>query len=214
MNNITKPKLVVFEGLDGCGKTTQLEMLKEYFINKNIPVETFANVSDNSIGKCIRELGVNPELYANSYQAGCLYLADLFVTDRKIRDCLDNGKVALCSRHFYSTVVYGANGNSDVKEAYYRITDNLLARPDVVIYIKMDYKQIHDRIVNRNIENNSVRDVFELEHKQHKYNDLYDNMFYKDDENASLGNIIIVDGKKDKNTVFKTILSELEKYIL
>ena len=69
-------------------------MLKKYFINNYVTVETFANVSDNSIGKCIRELGVNPELYVNSYQAGCLYLADLFVTDRKIRERLDNGNIS------------------------------------------------------------------------------------------------------------------------
>ncbi len=206
-------KLIVIEGLDGCGKTTQLELLKSYLNNKNIPVNTFANVSDNAIGKCIRELGINSELYVNSYQAGCLYLADLFVTDRKIRECVISGKIALCSRHLYSTIVYGANGNNAVKDAYYKILDNLLVKPDIVIYIRMTHDQIHSRISNRNIKNNTQRDVFELEHKQQHYNRLYDDMFLNNAENARLGEVIVVDGNQDINAVFSCIVAEISKRI-
>ncbi|MGL9687754.1 MAG: adenylyl-sulfate kinase, partial [Candidatus Phytoplasma sp. TWB_XP] len=44
-------KLIVFEGLDGSGKTTLINKLKNYLINKGNKVKVFQGLGSSSIGK-------------------------------------------------------------------------------------------------------------------------------------------------------------------
>ncbi|MGL9687836.1 MAG: dTMP kinase, partial [Candidatus Phytoplasma sp. TWB_XP] len=49
-------KLIVFEGLDGSGKTTLINKLKNFLINKGNKVKIFQGLGSSSIGKEIRKL--------------------------------------------------------------------------------------------------------------------------------------------------------------
>lgn len=106
-----KGVLIVFEGTDGTGKSTQLLLLSRYLQNKGYPVITTREPTDGQFGQKIRELYVNRSKYSQDQEL------ELFLADRRehvhqlLIPALEQGKVILCDRYFLSTAAYqGARG--------------------------------------------------------------------------------------------------------
>lgn len=103
--------LIVFEGTDGTGKSTQLQLLNHYLESEGYPVIATREPTSGSYGKKIRELYTN--------RGGCSRQEELelFLADRRehvdqlITPALLAGKIVLCDRYFLSTAAYqGAIG--------------------------------------------------------------------------------------------------------
>ena len=106
-----KGLLIVFEGIDGTGKSTQLHLLAQYLINKDYPVITTREPTDGQYGVKIRELYVDRDSISKEQEL------ELFINDRKehveqlIQPALAEHKIILCDRYFLSTAAYqGAVG--------------------------------------------------------------------------------------------------------
>ncbi len=102
------PWFVVFEGIDGCGKTLQAEMLAGTLTNEGFRVLLTAEPSEGPIGMKIRSLDVRPAPEEE---------AQLFTEDRRdhvkrvILPALKEGRIVICDRYVYSSVAYqGARG--------------------------------------------------------------------------------------------------------
>lgn len=107
----TQGILIVFEGIDGTGKSTQLGLLADYLSLRGYDVVTTREPTDSPYGQKIRRLYVDRELCSREEEL------DLFISDRKthVRELLlpslEKGSVILCDRYFLSTAAYqGANG--------------------------------------------------------------------------------------------------------
>jgi dTMP kinase len=112
---MTKPErkgiLIIFEGTDGTGKSTQLQLLSRFLQNKGYPVITTREPTDGQYGQKIRELYVNRSKYSQDEEL------ELFLADRRehvqelLLPALEQGKIVLCDRYFLSTAAYqGARG--------------------------------------------------------------------------------------------------------
>lgn len=106
-----KGLLIVFEGTDGTGKSTQLQLLNRHLKRAEFPVITTREPTSGSYGKKIREL------YTNRRGCSRQEELELFLADRRehvnqlIAPALLAGKVILCDRYFLSTAAYqGALG--------------------------------------------------------------------------------------------------------
>lgn len=106
-----KGVLIVFEGTDGTGKSTQLQLLSRYLQDKGYPVITTREPTEGQYGQRIRELYVNRSKYTQEEEL------ELFLADRRehvrelLAPALTQGKVILCDRYFLSTAAYqGARG--------------------------------------------------------------------------------------------------------
>ncbi len=110
-DDVKKGLLIVFEGTDGTGKSTQLQLLYEVLRRKNYPVIATREPTEGKYGQEIRQLYKNREKY--SYEEEL----ELFLADRKehvdqlLTSALNRGKIILCDRYFLSTAAYqGAIG--------------------------------------------------------------------------------------------------------
>ena len=111
MNRPYSGKLIVFEGIDGTGKTTQLTLLADLLTNLNYPVLVTKEPTEGPIGLKIRQLYTNRGNCTDEEELA------LFIADRKehVAECLlpalRAGKIVLCDRYFLSTMAYqGAKG--------------------------------------------------------------------------------------------------------
>jgi dTMP kinase len=103
---------IVFEGIDGCGKTTQKDMLADFLSQKGYPVETTREPGGTLLGELIRELVLSPK-----YQE-ILPLTEtlLYLTDRaqhvgqKLLPALRAGRIIISERYIDSTVAYQGFG--------------------------------------------------------------------------------------------------------
>ena len=103
--------LIVFEGADGTGKSTQLELLGRYLHDKGYPIITTREPTNGKYGQIIRSLYVDRSNYSREEEL------ELFLADRRehvqqvLAPALEQGKVILCDRYFLSTAAYqGARG--------------------------------------------------------------------------------------------------------
>ncbi len=105
-----KGRLVVFEGADGTGKTTQAKLLHKHFQKRKIP-SAYISFPDytSSWGKLIRryldgEFGdVNQ---VDPYLASVLYAGDRLVASEKVRRWLVMGKIVVCNRYVASNIAH------------------------------------------------------------------------------------------------------------
>ncbi len=104
-------KLIVFEGIDGTGKSTQITLLARHLENIGFSVVITREPTDGPYGKKIRKLYVNREQVSQQDELE-LFLADRREhVDKLILPSLQQGKIVLCDRYYLSTAAYqGANG--------------------------------------------------------------------------------------------------------
>jgi dTMP kinase len=154
-----KDLLIVIEGIDGSGKTTQIELLKQYLASQGLAfgpkdheVETisFPRYEDNLYGQLIRrylegEFGrineVNPYLIAQAY-AG-----DRALAKPLIESLLHSGKLVIANRYVSSSKAHlGANLPEDQREEFMGWIDKLefqtngIPKEDLTILLDVDPK--------------------------------------------------------------------------
>ena len=139
---------IVFEGIDGAGKSTQIQLLKEWLEANGFRVETLVEPTDSEVGKFIREILQHPDSSSDRYQK---ILALLFAADRMlIMDKLeDESKIIISDRSFISSLAYQENMEwVEVLNKYAKI-------PDLVLLLDLDVK--------KSVARTSGKDTFENE---------------------------------------------------
>ena len=102
---------ITFEGADGCGKTTQLNLLAEFLRKKGFEVIITREPGGKGLGEKIRKILLN---YDGDVSANCeafLFLADRAQNiDIVVKPAIKAGKIVLCDRHTDSTLAYQGYG--------------------------------------------------------------------------------------------------------
>lgn len=103
---------ITFEGIEGCGKTTQVNLLVNYLETNNISCLKTLEPGGTDIGQDIRKILLNSK---NTHLAPLTELI-LYAADRAqhvsevIKPALDQGKWVICDRYFDATVAYQGFG--------------------------------------------------------------------------------------------------------
>ena len=106
-----KGKFITFEGVDGCGKTTQLELLNDYLKQKNYNTITTLEPGGCPLGKNLREILLHYDAYVDDTCELFLYLADRSQhTNTIVIKNVEEGNIVLCDRFIDSTVAYQGYG--------------------------------------------------------------------------------------------------------
>ncbi len=102
-----KGLFITFEGIDGSGKSTQLDLLCDLFKSKNIDFIKTRDPGGTDLGLQLREILLH---YKGKMAPLCelyLYLADRAQhVEEKLLPALENGTIVLCDRYLDSTLAY------------------------------------------------------------------------------------------------------------
>lgn len=168
-----KGKIIVLEGLDGCGKSTQLDLALKFLRENNIKCRTvsFPNYEELS-GKIVQQYlsGEIPCGGENgAYAASTMYAIDRYisyVTDWK--SFFDEGGVVVCGRYTTSNAIYQLTKlTPDERDDFLKWLfdfeyDKLgLPRPDAVIYLDMPVEVSQNLLVERYMGDEKKRDIHE-----------------------------------------------------
>ncbi|MFA6241785.1 MAG: dTMP kinase [Candidatus Hydrogenedentales bacterium] len=111
---MTRGCFITFEGVEGCGKSTQLVLLKEYLASQGREVEVTREPGGTPIAEAIRRVLLDPNNHALTPVAEVLLYAAAraqHVAER-IRPALEAGKIVLCDRFADSTTAYQGAGRA------------------------------------------------------------------------------------------------------
>ncbi len=132
---------ITFEGIDGVGKSTQLDLLQAWLEGRGSEVLRTLEPGGTELGQEIRHLLLHRKGDVASRAEALLYAADrAHHVATKIRPALAEGKVVLSDRYFDSSVAYqGAARELDVDEVRnisLWAVDNLI--PDLTVLLDLD----------------------------------------------------------------------------
>jgi dTMP kinase len=106
-------KLIVFEGVEGCGKTTQIQLCFQWLESLNIPVLLTREPGGTELGKDLRALLLekSPSKPVEEVTELLLYAADRAQhIQEELKPNLATGKFILCDRYTDSTIAYQGYG--------------------------------------------------------------------------------------------------------
>jgi dTMP kinase len=109
---VERPPFITFEGIEGCGKSTQADLVREFLEGRGFSVLVTREPGGSPIGEQIRRILLEP---ANH---GMVALTELLLYEASrcqhveavIRPALDAGKVVICDRFFDASTAYQGYG--------------------------------------------------------------------------------------------------------
>ena len=139
---------IVFEGIDGAGKSTQIQMLKEWLEANGFTVETLVEPTDSEVGKLIRKVLQRPDATTDRVQKtlGLLFAADRMLIMDKLED---ESKVIISDRSFISSLAYQEPAE------WIEVLNRYAKKPDLLLLLDLDVKT--------SVARTSGKDTFENE---------------------------------------------------
>lgn len=124
---------IVFEGIDGAGKSTQINLLKDWLEQNGFDVETVVEPTDSEVGKLIRKILQRPDATTDRIQKtlGLLFAADRMLIMDKLND---DSKVILSDRSFISSLAYQEPAD------WIKQINKYAKEPDLVLLLDVDVK--------------------------------------------------------------------------
>lgn len=142
---------ITFEGADGCGKTTQIQLLDKYLREKGSETIITREPGAKGLGEKLRKILLNYEGEVSPRAESFLFLADRAQhIDCIIKPAIAEGKIVLCDRHTDSTVAYQGYGRgldlNRINSLNEIATGGL--KPDLTIVFDIDVETSMQRVGN------------------------------------------------------------------
>lgn len=207
-DNTYTGKYFALEGIDGSGKTTQVEKLSEYFEKQGKEVFVTKEPTNGEIGLLIKKI-ISGQVKIPPASLQYLFAADRGVhLEEEVIPQLKSGKVVLSDRSFWSAVCYGIAdlGLDESEKERLLVAYNILALyggylvPDKTFVINVPASVAIERIKMRNDKNTLYEKQGTLEKVQKEYVWLAGKFSDK---------LILIDGTKSVDEVFKQILKNI-----
>lgn len=206
---------ITFEGIEGCGKTTQVRRFVKRLKRGGIPLVTTLEPGGTRIGKKIRRILLD----ARNKDLSPLTELILYAADRAqhveevIRPALDEGKWVICDRFFDATVVYqGKARGQDMK--LIRILNEKATQgiwPDITYLLDCPVDVGLGRALKRNeTQSQKGQDRFEREALVF-HNAVREG--YLDLARENQDRFVIIDATLPKNEVEGKIFQYIEPYL-
>ena len=209
-------QLIVIDGIDGSGKTTQIELLTKYLSGKNIPFEiiNFPRYGDNEYGKLIRrylagEFGQS----VNPYLVAAIFAGDRLLAKPLIESWLAEGKVVLANRYVSSSKAHlSAKLPEDQRKKFMEWIDQLeyqtngMPKPDLNILLDVDPAVGQKNALSKNTSDIHEKDLAHEEKAAKIYFELS-----RSEENWVVVNCMQNDKMSPKEEIHREILKVLSK---
>ena len=144
-----KGLFITFEGADGCGKTTQLNLLAEYLKKQGYDVVVTREPGAKGLGEKIREFLLNYDGVVSDRCEAFLFLADRAQNiDVIVNPAVSEGKIVLCDRHIDSTLAYQGYGRGQDIERINNL-NNIATngrKPDLTFVFDIDVETSQKRV--------------------------------------------------------------------
>lgn len=206
MNNSKKGKFFVFEGIDGCGKSTQAKKLKAWFENNKKTVFTTFEPTYGQTGTLLHQI-LSGEKKADPSVIAALFAADrlehITHPEEGLKCRIEKGENVICDRYYFSSLAYQGSELDDAWIYALNSKAKQILKPDITIFLDISPQTAVERIKKGRDSFEIYENIEKLTAVREKYMDLF--LRYGKDEN-----IFITNGDRDAEEIFEDILKSLE----
>ena len=196
-----KGKFIVFEGIDGSGKTTQIEMLEKRLKSEGKKVFRTAEPTDAPSGKALRE-ALSGAVKRTPTELAAMFLLDRINhnvdKEKGIKKLLDEGYFIICDRYYYSSLAYQGSEIEGDWVARINLDCPDIATPDVCVFLDLS----PDEAIERISKNRETTEIYE---KKEKLADVRQKYFKVFEKLKGRDNIKVVDASGASEEVAERI---------
>ena len=152
---------IVFEGLDGSGKSTQIKALNDKLKLNNYDVISLREPGSTEIGDKVLEILESSQKLTPIMEFLLFSISRSAIINEKIMPNLNGNKIVLCDRYFYSSIAYQGSGRNLDNDFIHKINNKIVddVVPDIVFYFDLTWEE---KIKRKGIDHS---DRFEKEDK-------------------------------------------------
>lgn len=193
-----KGSFICIEGLDGCGKTTQTQMLVRRLRRRGFDAVHTVEPSRGRIGRFLKKYLLHGKERGSGIVEALLFAADRFEhVEKEIIPALNEGKVVVSDRYVYSSLAYqGATGLS--LDWIRRLNEHAVC-PDLAIFIDVDPATVTRRL-------KAKKSVMEDLETQRQVQTVYVKL-------AEAGELLKIDGNRPLKAVADDVLAAVLKFL-
>ncbi len=204
----THNRFVVFEGIDGSGKGTQIDLLKKHFRGRDDVVFTFEHTRKGEWSRKLEDI-----LHGRVAAPPAKEIQMLFVLDRRdhlhkvIVPALTKGKTVFCDRYMLSTLAYGSLDPSlhwkTLLEMHREVIGDDFLLPQKTLFFDVPVEVALERIHS----NRDDKTIFEAQEKLIRIRDSYLAI------GPNFEGFEVVDGIGDPEIVFERFMGALQEFV-
>jgi len=206
MSSLNNGKLITFEGIDGCGKSTQARFLLERMNNSGVETILVREPGGTNISESIREILLHS---SSSGQMGdrteslLMTASRAQLTQEVIIPNMDQGKFVIADRYSDSTLAYQGGGrNLDIEwliELNNYATFTLL--PDITFFVDIRPEEALRRLDNDKdrIEGEGIEFQTRVRKTYHELAERFNDRY------------VILDGYGEKGDIHRMVLNEMKR---
>jgi len=143
---------ISFEGIEGSGKSTQIELLKDFLNQKGLNPVVIREPGGTQIGEKVRDIFLTKtnEYFDPLTEVLLLYSSRKQLDTNVIKPALKAGKVVIADRFADATIAYQAYGKSVSKDFITQLHSDLeISKPDLTFFIDISPELSKARISDR-----------------------------------------------------------------
>jgi dTMP kinase len=191
---------IVFEGIDGSGKTTQADMLYEYLSEKYRCIKT-KEPTNSKIGRLVKDI-LNKSQNVDPATIQLLFTADRAQhVEKEIIPAVNEGKIVIEDRYIMSTLAYGIAAG--VSEKGLKMMNSQMPAPNIIFLINIKPETAMSRLNTARIHLDAFEKIEFLKKVTREYMRLA----------KKAKNCFIIDGSKSKEEINKEIIRIVEAHM-
>ncbi len=192
MKKLKRGTLIVFEGIDGAGKTTQAKILERKLQQRGFEVAYFQEPSQGKWGRLIKEKAKHPDSLTPQQELELFHKDRRENVEKNLKPALRQRKIIILDRYYFSTIAYqGAKGIDP--DWIQTVNEEFAVRPDLVFIIDVEAGKGLKRIEDRKKKDK----LFEREEYLVKVREIFRSLQGR--------NIIHINGEKSEDEISRQI---------
>jgi dTMP kinase len=206
---MAKSLFISFEGIDGCGKSTQIRLLHDYLTGKGLEVLLTREPGGSDISEKIREILLDKKNSDMTDRTEALLYAaarDQLV-NTVIIPALQEGKIVLCDRFVDSSEAYQGFGRGLGSDYVRGINSGIMDHlPDITFYFRLSPEEAQRRIARMKRDTDRLEEAGQTFFK--RTNDGFNRIAERD-----AGRIITLNAGDTIENIHKSIVETVERYL-
>ena len=205
MSSLYNAKFITFEGIDGCGKSTQARLLLEHMNNSDMETILVREPGGTNISESIREI----LLHSGSTQMGDRTESLLMIASRAqltqevIVPNMDQGKFVIADRYSDSTLAYQGGGRNLDIEWLIKLNNyaTFTLLPDITFFVDIRLEEALRRLDNNKdrIEGEGIEFQTRVRKTYHELAERFNDRY------------VILDGYGEKGDIHQKVLKEMRR---